>query len=32
MPDNELLAAVQEALAGVVDPEIKRPITELGMV
>ena len=32
MPDNELLDAVREALAGVVDPEIKRPITELGMV
>jgi len=32
MPENELLAAVQEALSGVIDPEIRRPITELGMV
>lgn len=32
MPDNELLAAVRKALDGVMDPEIKRPITDLGMV
>ncbi|OJX97889.1 ATP-binding protein involved in chromosome partitioning [Salana multivorans] len=28
----DLLTAVQSALAGVLDPEIRRPITELGMV
>ena len=32
MSDSALLQAVQEALGGVIDPEIKRPITELGMV
>lgn len=32
MPENALVAAVREALSEVVDPEIKRPITELGMV
>lgn len=32
MSSEELTTAVQEALAGVIDPEIKRPITELGMV
>ncbi len=29
---NELVAAVRAALAGVIDPELRRPITELGMV
>ncbi len=31
-PDHPLLPAIAEALAGVDDPEIKRPITDLGMV
>ena len=30
--DHPLLTAVTAALAGVNDPEIHRPITELGMV
>jgi ATP-binding protein involved in chromosome partitioning len=29
---NELVAAVRSALAKVIDPELRRPITELGMV
>ncbi len=29
---SDLVAAVRAALAGVIDPEIRRPITELGMV
>ena len=29
---SELASAVRTALAGVIDPEIHRPITELGMV
>ena len=29
---NELEAAVRTALAKVIDPELRRPITELGMV
>ncbi len=32
MPEHALLPAVQAALATVSDPEIRRPITELGMV
>jgi ATP-binding protein involved in chromosome partitioning len=32
MPDNELAGAVRAALAKVIDPELRRPITELGMV
>ncbi|BDZ55953.1 hypothetical protein GCM10025870_30260 [Agromyces marinus] len=32
MPDPDVEAAVRTALAGVVDPEIRRPITELDMV
>ncbi|MBV9091257.1 MAG: Mrp/NBP35 family ATP-binding protein [Mycobacteriaceae bacterium] len=31
-PRNELAAAVRAALAKVIDPELRRPITELGMV
>jgi ATP-binding protein involved in chromosome partitioning len=31
-PDNPLVAEISKVLAGVNDPEIKRPITELGMV
>ncbi len=31
-PLTDLAAAVADALGGVVDPEIRRPITELGMV
>ncbi len=29
---TDLIAAINAALAGVIDPEIRRPITELGMV
>ena len=29
---SDLVTAVHTALAGVIDPEIHRPITELGMV
>lgn len=29
---SELTTAVRSALAGVIDPELRRPITELGMV
>ena len=32
MSSAELLSAVHQALTGVIDPEIKRPITDLGMV
>ena len=32
MSEHNLLPAVQAALATVIDPEIRRPITELGMV
>ena len=32
MSDSELLDAVRAALAAVNDPEIHRPITELGMI
>jgi ATP-binding protein involved in chromosome partitioning len=32
MPDQELESAVRAALAKVIDPELRRPITELGMV
>ena len=32
MSDTDTLAAIHTALAGVIDPEIKRPITDLGMV
>jgi ATP-binding protein involved in chromosome partitioning len=32
MPQQELVAAVGAALAKVIDPELRRPITELGMV
>lgn len=31
-PDHPWVAEISTALAGVLDPEIKRPITELGMV
>lgn len=31
-PDDALVQAVRTALAGVQDPEIRRPVTELGMV
>ncbi|HSA41246.1 MAG TPA: Mrp/NBP35 family ATP-binding protein, partial [Mycobacterium sp.] len=31
-PEDELTAAVRAALAKVIDPELRRPITELGMV
>ena len=31
-PGGPLSEAVQQALAGVIDPELRRPITELGMV
>ncbi|HWJ85817.1 MAG TPA: Mrp/NBP35 family ATP-binding protein [Cellulomonas sp.] len=31
-PDDALVAAVRTALDGVLDPEIRRPITDLGMV
>ncbi|WP_028044951.1 Mrp/NBP35 family ATP-binding protein [Cellulomonas sp. URHE0023] len=31
-PTDPLTAAIRAALAGVLDPEIKRPITDLGMV
>ncbi|MGH3741381.1 MAG: P-loop NTPase, partial [Micromonosporaceae bacterium] len=31
-PTKDLESAVREALAGVHDPEIRRPVTELGMV
>jgi ATP-binding protein involved in chromosome partitioning len=32
MPSSDLAARVERALAGVLDPEIRRPITELDMV
>ncbi|MGH3655114.1 MAG: iron-sulfur cluster assembly protein, partial [Micromonosporaceae bacterium] len=32
MASDQIKAAVHEALAGVQDPEIRRPITDLGMV
>ena len=32
MQPDGLAAAVREALTGVLDPEIRRPITDLGMV
>ena len=32
MSQSELAAAVRGALAKVIDPELRRPITELGMV
>ena len=32
MPHPDLEAAVRAALGSVIDPEIRRPITELGMV
>ena len=31
-PTDPLLDAIREALTHVLDPEIKRPITDLGMV
>ena len=31
-PDDERVERIHEALSGVIDPEIHRPITELGMV
>jgi ATP-binding protein involved in chromosome partitioning len=31
-PTDPLTDAIRTALAGVLDPEIKRPITDLGMV
>ena len=31
-PSDERVERIHEALSGVIDPEIHRPITELGMV